>query len=69
VRTDASVATWLLIFVGLFVAASYFVSYREHACESRCLESGYTSYSYKGFTGGGKILGRDSCKCLNAVTR
>ena len=68
VRTDAAVATWILIFVGLFVAAIYIVSYREHACQSHCLESGYTSYSYKGFTGA-RLLRGDICQCLNPVTR
>ena len=65
-RTDAQVAIVLAVLACLFGASYFFVSYREHACAQHCQAAGFPGYDYHGFSGGGRKLSGDSCKCTNA---
>jgi len=67
-RSSKAVLIWLIVFAIIFVLAAWIVREREHSCAKSCRLTGFASYEYKGFAGGGSTRARlrpDSCKCIN----
>ena len=65
-RIDAIVAVVVFTLLGIYAVSWVIVEHREHACAEHCQAKGGAGYEYKGFSGGGKSLKADSCRCTSA---
>jgi len=58
-------AITLLICAMIYLSAVWIIEVREQRCAEKCQNAGASGYEYKGFSGSGRALGADSCKCIN----
>jgi len=61
------IGIFIAVIVGIFAVAMWVVNDREKACAKRCIEKGYSTYDYKGLSGGSArgSINPDVCTCKN----